>query len=140
MMDLNRFHPRAGLTAAVSLVFVAAGCIVLVVLENRTARVIAAAALFAAAFGITVYVTRRARRIEAAQREEIDLAEARYRALMDSLPLVTWLTEPGDRGSTLYVSPSIDGLTGYSAAEWADGSDLFTKLIHPEDRAEVLEA
>jgi PAS domain S-box-containing protein len=140
MVDLNRFHPRAGLTAAVSLVFVAAGCIVLVVLENRTARVIAAAALFAAAFGITVYLTRRARRIEAAQREEIERAEARYRTLMDGLPLVTWLTEPGDRGTTLYVSPSIDSLTGYSAAEWADESDLFTKLVHPEDRAEVLEA
>jgi len=140
MVDLNRFHPRAGLTATVSLLFVAAGCIVLVVLENRTARVIAAAALFAAAFGITVYLTRRARRIEAAQREEIELAEARYRALMDGLPLVTWLTEPGDRGSTLYISPSIDNLTGYSAAEWADESDLFTKLLHPEDRTEVLEA
>jgi PAS domain S-box-containing protein len=140
MVDLNRFHPRAGLTAAVSLLFVAAGCIVLAVLEDRSARVIAAAALFAAAFGITVYLTKRARRIEAAQREEIERAEARYRALMDSLPLVTWLTEPGDRGSTLYISPSIDNLTGYSAAEWADESDLFTKLLHPEDRAEVLEA
>jgi PAS domain S-box-containing protein len=140
MVDLNRFHPRAGLTAAVSLLFVAAGCIVLAVLENRAARVIAAAALFAAAFLITVYLTRRARRIEAAQREEIERAEARYRALMDSLPLVTWLTEPGDRGSTLYISPSIDNLTGYSATEWADESDLFTKLLHPEDRAEVLEA
>jgi PAS domain S-box-containing protein len=140
MVDLNRFHPRAGLTAAVSLLFVAAGCIVLAVLENRSARVIAAAALFAAAFLITVYLTRRARRIEAAQREEIERAEARYRALMDSLPLVTWLTEPGDRGSTLYISPSIDSLTGYSATEWAGESDLFTKLLHPEDRAEVLEA
>jgi len=139
MVDLNRFHPRAGLTAAVSLLFVAAGCIVLAVLEDRTARVIAAAALFAAAFGITVFLTRRARRIEAAQREEIERAEARYRTLMDSLPLVTWLTEPGDRGSTLYISPSIDNLTGYSAAEWAD-TDLFSKLLHPEDRAEVLEA
>jgi PAS domain S-box-containing protein len=140
MVDLNRFHPRAGLTAAVSLLFVAAGCIVLAVLENRSARVIAAAALFAAAFLITVYLTRRARRIEAAQREEIERAEARYRALMDSLPLVTWLTEPGDRGSTLYISPSIDNLTGYSATEWAGESDLFTKLLHPEDRTEVLEA
>ena len=124
MVDLNRFHPRAGLTAAVSLLFVAAGCIVLAVLEDRTARVIAAAALFAAAFGITVFLTRRARRIEAAQREEIERAEARYRTLMDSLPLVTWLTEPGDgfaRRSSLARAAANFGIVIQSSGREAPG-------------------
>ena len=75
-----------------------------------------------------------------AQRQaELDRAEARFRALIDGLPLVTWLTEPGDRNSTIYVSPLIDELTGYSPAEWTEEPDLFSKLLHPEDRAAALD-
>jgi PAS domain S-box-containing protein len=138
VFHLNRFHSRAGLAAAVSLVLVAAGCVVLVLLADRTARIAAAAVIWAAAAGILVFVGVRARRIEGARQAELDRAEARYRALVDSLPLVTWLTEPGDRGTTLYISPLIDELTGYSPTEWAEEPDLFTKLLHPDDRAGVL--
>ena len=51
---------------------------------------------------------------------------------------MTWLTDPGDRSSSLYVSPSIGNLTGYSPAEWMEEPGLFAKLLHPEDRARVL--
>ena len=116
----------------------AAACVLLVLLGNQTARIVAAVAICAAAAGIIVFLGKRARSIERGRQAELDLAEARYRALIDSLPLVTWLTEPGDRSSTLYVSPLIDELTGYSPTEWAEEADLFTKLLHPEDRAGVL--
>ena len=96
-------------------------------------------AICAAAAGILVFLGKRARRIERGRQDELDRAEARYRALIDSLPLVTWLTEPDDRSSTLYVSPLIDELTGYSPSEWAEEPDLFTKLLHPDDRAGVLD-
>jgi PAS domain S-box-containing protein len=139
VFQLNRFHSRAGLAAAVSLVLVAAGCVVLVLLADQTARIAAAAAIWAAAAGILVFLGVRARRIERARQAELDRAEARYRALVDSLPLVTWLTEPGDRSSTLYVSPLIDELTGYSPTEWGDEPGLFVKLLHPEDRDGVME-
>ena len=139
MLQLNRFHSRAGLAAAVSFVLVAAACVLLVLLGNQTARIVAAVAICAAAAGILVFLGKRARRIERGRQDELDRAEARYRALIDSLPLVTWLTEPDDRSSTLYVSPLIDELTGYSPSEWAEEPDLFTKLLHPEDRAGVLD-
>ena len=81
----------------------------------------------------------RARERERARQAELDRAEARFRALIDGLPLVTWLTEPDDRSSTIYVSPLIDELTGYSPAEWTEEPDLFPKLLHPEDRAAALD-
>lgn len=98
----------------------------------------AAAAIWAAAAIVVVLLAARARQRERARQADLDRAEARYRALVDGLPLVTWLTEPGDRGSTLYISPLIDELTGYTPAEWTEEPDLFSKLLHPEDRARVL--
>ncbi len=117
----------------------AAGSVPLVLLADRTARIAAAAAIWAAAAIIVVFLAVRARRLEHARQAELDRAEARYRTLVDGLPLVTWLTEPGDRSSTLYVSPLIDELTGYSPAEWTEEPGLFSKLLHPKDRAWVLE-
>ncbi len=135
---MNRFRSRAGLAAAASFVLVAAGSLLLVLLTDRAARFVAAAAIWAAAAIVVVLLAARARQRERARQADLDRAEARYRALIDGLPLVTWLTEPGDRGSTLYISPLIDELTGYTPAEWTEEPDLFSKLLHPEDRARVL--
>src|SRR3954464_10513392 len=98
----------------------------------------AAAGIWALAAGVLGWLVVRAHRKDRAQQQELDRAEIRHQALLEGLPLVTWLTEAGDRGSTLYVSPSIEELTGYSPAEWANGSSLFEKLLHPDDRERVL--
>ena len=80
----------------------------------------------------------RAHTKEQARQAELDKVESRYHALLDGLPLVTWLTDPGDRDSSLYVSPAISELTGYSPSEWAEQPGLFSKLLHPDDRDRVL--
>jgi PAS domain S-box-containing protein len=64
-------------------------------------------------------------------------AEAKYRALAEALPLVTWLYSPGDRAAPVYVSPQVETLLGYSPSEWTSQPDLFTKLLHPDDRDRV---
>lgn len=71
-------------------------------------------------------------------RQQMEEAERKYRALAEGLPLVTWLSAPGDRSSVIYISPQIEALLGYSAAEWRDDVELFSKLLHPEDRERVL--
>jgi PAS domain S-box-containing protein len=109
-----------------------------VLLDQQNERIAAAVGLFALAALVLIPLAIRARRGERKQQAEIDRAEARYRALLDGLPLVTWLTDPGDRSSSLYVSPSIGDLTGYSPAEWTEEPGLFVKLLHPEDREQVL--
>jgi PAS domain S-box-containing protein len=69
---------------------------------------------------------------------ELKRAEERYRALVEGLPLVTYVDEPNERAASIYVSPQIEGLLGYSPEEWRADSDLFAKCLHPDDRERVL--
>jgi len=66
-------------------------------------------------------------------------AEASYRALVEQLPLVTYINELNESSSTIYMSPQIDSVLGYSPDEWLADPDLFPKLLHPDDRERVLE-
>ena len=70
--------------------------------------------------------------------ERMHEAENKYRALTEALPLVTLISAPNDRNSVAYASPQVETLLGYSPAEWQDDPELFSKLLHPEDRDEVL--
>ena len=68
-------------------------------------------------------------------------AEARYRTLVEQIPAVTYIEAPNDEeGSTnlLYASPQIEAMFGYSPEEWTEDPELFTKLLHPDDRERVL--
>jgi PAS domain S-box-containing protein len=75
---------------------------------------------------------------EVRAREDLEQAERKYRALAEGLPLVTWLSAPDDRSSIDYISPQIEALLGYTATQWRNDTQLFRKLLHPEDRERVL--
>jgi two-component system phosphate regulon sensor histidine kinase PhoR len=130
---LQTLRSRTGLIAIVGLVAVGGAGALLVLLAARSARIAAAAAIWAAAAALVFLVARHAYRRERARKEELETAEARHGALLEGLPLVAWLTASDDRGSTLYVSPRITELSGYSPAEWAQQRDLYAKLVHPDD-------
>ena len=70
--------------------------------------------------------------------ERMHEAENKYRALAEALPLVTLISAPNDRNSVAYASPQVETLLGYSPAEWQDDPELFSKLLHPDDRDEAL--
>jgi PAS domain S-box-containing protein len=74
-------------------------------------------------------------RVEAGER--LRASEARRRALVERLPLVTYAHPPGER-EALRPGPQIEDLLGYSPAEWAAEPGLFERLLHPDDRARVL--
>ena len=73
-------------------------------------------------------------------REQLRQAEAEYRAITENLPLLTWLSAPGDRSSCVYISPQVEVMLGYSPAEWSAEPQLFSRLLHPDDRKKVLAA
>jgi PAS domain S-box-containing protein len=133
------FRTRTALAAAVGLVLLATTSVLLDLLADRTWRIAASAAIWAVGAVLLGWLVYRAAAQERVHRADLARAETRYRALLDGLPLVTWLTDPGDRRSSLYVSPSISELTGYSPAEWLEEPGLFEKLLHPEDKARVLQ-
>jgi PAS domain S-box-containing protein len=70
--------------------------------------------------------------------EELRSAEQRYRTLVEQLPLVTYLDALGVESSSIYTSPQIQSLLGYSSEEWLEDRELFVRTLHPEDRDRVL--
>jgi len=71
------------------------------------------------------------------ERHELD---RRYRTLVEQLPLVIYVDALDATSSNIFTSRQIEGLLGYSVQDWREDGDLFVKLLHPEDRARVLEA
>jgi diguanylate cyclase (GGDEF)-like protein/PAS domain S-box-containing protein len=71
---------------------------------------------------------------------EVATAELRYRTLVERLPVVTYVAEPGESGRWVYVSPQIETMFGYPAQDWLDDPTLWARLVHPDDRERVFAA
>lgn len=71
--------------------------------------------------------------------EGLRAAEAKYRTLVEQLPLVTYALDRKS-GAVIYVSPQIEGLLGYPAAAWLDNNEQWYSMLHPDDRDDVLAA
>ncbi len=48
-------------------------------------------------------------------------SEERYRLLVERLPGIVYIDEPGAQGR--YISPQIESILGYSADEWLENPD-----------------
>lgn len=70
---------------------------------------------------------------------QLQEAEARYRGLVESIPLVLYTSEPGNSGVWHFVGPQITDLTGYSPEDWQNDPGLWFSLVHPDDRQRILE-
>ncbi|MBK9603045.1 MAG: PAS domain S-box protein [Anaerolineales bacterium] len=81
-----------------------------------------------------------ARDITARKRAEDALqeSEAKFRVLVEHLPTVVYINAVGDTTSTLYVSPQIETLLGYTPEEWLADPKFWLKTLHPEDHQLVL--
>ncbi len=60
-------------------------------------------------------------------------AETRYQALVEQLPLVTYVSAIDKPGFSAYVSPQIEGLLGYTPEEWLATPNLFWRVVHSDD-------
>jgi PAS domain S-box-containing protein len=83
--------------------------------------------------GIARDITAR-KRAEAALQE----SESKFRRLIAHLPTVVYMNAMDDAGTTLYISPQIETLLGYTPQEWLADPELWSKTLHPEDRQQVL--
>lgn len=82
------------------------------------------------------------RAVAAARRTEKSLheTEARYRNLVEQLPAATFIDALDANATTLYISPQIQAMTGYTPTEWMTNAQLWENILHSADRARVLEA
>lgn len=65
-------------------------------------------------------------------------AEESYRLLIEQLPSVVYMDAIDDRSTSLYISPQIEDLLGYTTEEWVSEPDTWIEAIHPDDREAVL--
>jgi PAS domain S-box-containing protein len=86
--------------------------------------------------GITVDITEQRRANEA-----LADAEARYRSLVEQHPAVVyrWSLERSTYGEGIYISPRIEDLLGFPAADWLGDPRFWERRMHPDDVAWVFE-
>jgi len=65
--------------------------------------------------------------------------EERYRTLVEQIPAVTYIDPVDDPETSLYTSPHIEQMLGYTPQEWQT-EKLWPKCLHPEDRERILAA
>ena len=71
---------------------------------------------------------------------EMQVAQDRYRALVEGIPLITYMDNVVD-GACLYISPQVEDLLGYPTLEWtSDHQAVFDRALHPDDRDAVRRA
>jgi len=66
--------------------------------------------------------------------DELHAVEARYRALVERLPAITYIAEVGVLGRWHFVSPQIQSILGFAPEDWMADSSNWVNHIHPEDR------
>jgi PAS domain S-box-containing protein len=71
--------------------------------------------------------------------EKIREAEERYRTLVERIPAIVYVQEPGDPSRTTYLSPQHEAILGYSPEECMTDPNHWVKITHPDDREWVLE-
>lgn len=65
-------------------------------------------------------------------------SEKKYRTLVEQIPAITYIAAINENSTTIYVSPQIENILGFSQADWLAGQDNWYKHLHPEDRTRVL--
>jgi diguanylate cyclase (GGDEF)-like protein/PAS domain S-box-containing protein len=65
-------------------------------------------------------------------------AEERYRTLVERIPAITYIRQIGGNSQTVYVSPQVRDVVGYTPEECTTSPDLWIKILHPDDREAVL--
>ncbi len=65
-------------------------------------------------------------------------SEARFRALVEKIPAITYTTALDPASTPLYVSPQVEEILGFTQADYARSRDVWRERLHPEDRERVL--
>ena len=61
-------------------------------------------------------------------------AEKRYRMLVERIPAITYIQEIRRPSETVYVSPQVMDILGYTPGECTSTPDLWLRILHPDDR------
>ncbi|MDP9285905.1 MAG: PAS domain S-box protein, partial [Actinomycetota bacterium] len=68
--------------------------------------------------------------------ERLREAEAKYRTLVEQIPLATYINTIGLPVTTEYMSPRIEAMLGFPASDWLQ-PDFLRGRLHPDDHGRV---
>ena len=73
--------------------------------------------------------------------EQLHQAEETFRTLVETIPAITYIDVASDtnKSPTLYISPQVQPILGYSPEEWMADPQLWMSSLHPDDCERVLE-
>jgi diguanylate cyclase (GGDEF)-like protein/PAS domain S-box-containing protein len=66
--------------------------------------------------------------------DELTVAEAQYRSVVERVPGVVYVAEAGQHGRWHFVSAKIEELLGYTSDEWTADPTMWMSRMHPADR------
>lgn len=69
--------------------------------------------------------------------EALRTKEDTYRLISENIPVVVYSALPDKHSTTTFLSGNTERLTGYAADEFLRDPDLWTSIIHPDDRETV---
>ncbi|MEP6973792.1 MAG: EAL domain-containing protein [Actinomycetota bacterium] len=100
--------------------------------EERTWSDVEIGALRATAGALGAAIERQ--RVE----ETRKFTEQQYRSIVEHIPAVTYIDALNEQASAVFVSPQIEGMLGYTEQDWLNDPDLWSKMLHPDDRPRAL--
>ena len=71
--------------------------------------------------------------------KQSQVSDARYRSLLETIPGTTYINNLDPESPTEYVSPQVEKLLGYPRNIFTDDPLFWTKILHPDDREQVIE-
>ncbi|MDP1546640.1 MAG: PAS domain-containing protein [Anaerolineales bacterium] len=82
--------------------------------------------------------------MDVASREVVEyalrLVEERYRSLVEKMPIVMYLDEADEFGTSIYINPQVENLLGYWPSDFEKDPHLWQKIVVPEDLERALAA
>lgn len=66
-------------------------------------------------------------------------AQEKYRTLVEQIPAITYITSFEQAGETLFISPQVRAVLGFTPDEWVATRDVWIQQLHPDDRDWVIQ-
>jgi PAS domain S-box-containing protein len=73
-----------------------------------------------------------------ANEEALRESEAKYRTLVERIPAIIYTAAVDESKTRLYVSPQVERILGFTQAEYLADPELWSELIHADDRQRIL--
>ncbi|MFA5554815.1 MAG: PAS domain S-box protein [Phycisphaerae bacterium] len=70
--------------------------------------------------------------------KQLEMAEARYRTLVEQLPAILYVAALDENSTTLFISPQVETILGIKPQQYKVNPDVWRERLHPEDKDRVM--